>query len=114
MLQINVTYQAQSLDEVKSLLLISEKSANVEIKVASKEPIPGPTPKEVPAKPTAPEYTVSDIQAMAIEANEKGQLSKVKEILDTHGVARVAEIPDDKITVIAEAIKGISHEGDKP
>lgn len=131
MFKLCVSYEAKSLDEIKTILEMSKGQKSVE--VAIKEPeqmpieeVPGETkgPAKEPEKPKKdtkevekskeateeaveeePEFTLEDLQKLAVQANKEGNLSKVKEVLEKHGVERVSKTPQDKLAEIGQELK---------
>lgn len=120
MFKLCVSYEAKSLDEVKALLEMGKNNQAVEVAVKEPEQLPI---EEVPEEIKEPEalakeveklkedteeeadFTLEDLQKLAVQANKEGNLSKVKEVLEKHGIERVSKTPQDKLAEIGQALK---------
>lgn len=119
MLKISVNYTAESAEEVLSLA-----SQLSELNIEIKEPALGQTEDNAAIKDSTSEeektmlqsgpaekmegekaYSIEDIQKLAVQANKKGKLSQVKELLEKHEIARVSEVPEDLRSEVGQAIE---------
>ena len=122
MFKLCVSYEAKSLDEVKALLEMSKNNQAVEVAVKEPEQLPIEEVPEETKEPEAPakevekpkedteeepEFTLEDLQKLAVQANKEGNLSKVKEVLEKHGIERVSKTPQDKLALIGQELKGL-------
>ncbi|EKB54495.1 hypothetical protein [Facklamia hominis] len=121
MFKLCVSYEAKSLDEIKALLEMNKNNQAVE--VAIKEPKQDLIEDELEQKASAKEvekpkedteeaaeeadFTLEDLQKLAVQANKEGNLSKVKEVLEKHGIERVSKTPQDKLALIGQELKGL-------
>lgn len=114
MIEIHVSYEAQSLNEIKTLIAMSEN--NQEVKVAIKEPKQDPIEDEETKEVEKPkeetkevaeedDFTLEDLQKLAVQANKEGKLSQVKAVLDKYGIERVSKTPKDKLAEIGRELK---------
>ena len=125
MFKLCVSYEAKSLDEIKALLEMNKDHKSVEVAVKKPERLPieemseetkepakaAEKAKEVekPKEGTEEEadFTLEDLQKLAVRANKEGNLSKVKEVLEKHGIERISKTPQDKLALIGQELKGL-------
>ena len=119
MFKLCVSYEAKSLDEIKTLLEMNNNNQAVE--VAIKEPKQDLIEDELEQKASAKEvekpkedtkeaaeeadFTLEDLQKLAVQANKEGNLSKVQAVLDKYGIERISKTPQDKLAEIGQALK---------
>ncbi|WPJ91054.1 hypothetical protein R0V13_01300 [Facklamia hominis] len=119
MFKLCVSYEAKSLDEVKALLEMSKNNQVVEVAIKEPEQLPieeVPEETKEPAKEVEKskenteeevDFTLEDLQKLAVQANKEGNLSKVKEVLEKHGIERISKTPQDKLAEIGQELKGL-------
>ena len=49
----------------------------------------------------------SEIKQIALDGKEKGASKKIKEIIQTYGVEKLSDVPDEKMTELLEKVKAI-------
>lgn len=123
MFKLCVSYEAKSLDEIKTLLEMNKNNQAVELAIKepkqdliedeveeSKEQKTPAIGVEKPKEDTEEaaeeaDFTLEDLQKLAVRANKEGNLSKVKAVLDKYGIERVSKTPQDKLAEIGQELK---------
>lgn len=96
-MEINVNYEAKSLEEVLQLLQYEG------ITVQASEPTAGDAEETV-------SYSQEDLTELAVKANKSGKLSQVKKILDQHEIGKISQVPDDLVNVVGQALADLVEE----
>ena len=89
-MEIHVSYEAKSLEEVLQLL------QHEGVTVQASEPKAGDA-EEV-------SFSQEDLTELAVKANKSGKLSQVKKILDQHEIGKISQVPDDLVNVVGQAL----------
>lgn len=127
-MELVVSYEAKTVDEVKELLefaggsiVVKDDSLEVEVEVdvpevpqAKAKPkakpkvkaeTPKPTPEAESIEDEESNFSIEDLKVMAVEANKKGKLSQVKDILDSKEIEKISEVPEDLINEVGQALR---------
>ncbi len=112
MFKLCVSYEAKSLDEIKTLLEMSKNNQAVEVAIEDPkqeliedEEIKEDTEEAAEEVAEEDDFTLEDLQKLAVQANKEGKLSQVKAVLDKYGIERISKTPQDKLAEIGQALK---------
>lgn len=114
-MEIKVTYEAKSVEEVLQLVGAGVGIKPVDIKqpelvsteLPEEETKPEDSKEEVKEdvkEETAETFTKEDLTQLAVQANKAGKLSQVKELLEEHDIAKISKVPDELVDTIGQAL----------
>lgn len=120
-MQIVINYEAKSVEEVERLLALTGAEVTIkapaeDLSTLTEEPVEAleqmtivedEAEEEEAVVEAEKSYTVDDLTAFAVKAQEQGKLSQIKDLLDEHEVERVSATPADKLPVLGPLFEEI-------
>lgn len=100
-MEIKITYEAKSLDEVLELLQVGGPSVQVTEPIGSDDPV---------AEEETVHYSQEDLTELAVKANKAKKLSQVKSILDKHDIAKISQVPDELTDEVGKELNQLLEE----